>query len=156
MIQSVLISRIAPVLVFAYALYAAPAAYALPSINPPFSASVCLTPADVTGALVGTGANVYSGVPACKALCRRAEADCRHYVNAAAACDQAQIGSDAVYARRQCELVNPTNKLARRNCILAADTAATNDRITVRAERQSAVSTCDTWGMTCENTQGCQ
>jgi hypothetical protein len=81
---------------------------------------------------------------------------CRHYVNSAAACDQAQIGTDAVYARRQCEFVNPTDKLARRSCILAADAAAVNDRITMRTERQSAVITCDTWGMTCENSVGCQ
>jgi hypothetical protein len=114
-----------------------------------------MTPGDVTDAFVGTGANFYNAAPHCQALCRRAEADCRHYVNSAAACDQAQIGTDATYARRQCEVANPTDKLARRSCILAVDTTAVGNRITVRTDRQTAVTTCDTWGMTCENSVGC-
>jgi hypothetical protein len=157
MIKSALVARVAFALSFACAsMLAATAAHAAPAVTPPFDASVCMTPADVTGALVGTGADFYNAAPTCKALCRRAEADCRHYSNSAAACEQAQIGTIAVYARRQCEVANPTDKLARRSCILAVDTTAVNDRLAVRTDRQNAVTTCDTWGMTCENSVGCQ
>ena len=133
------------------ALLAAAAAHAAPPpVQSPFTSSACLQPSDVTDELADPNA-YYAGSPKCESLCKQAGKDCMQYVKLAASCQKAEIGDDAAYAKRECEVENE-HGTATTVCKTEIEHGAADDRSGALADRNTALDTCDAWEHTCEAT----
>ena len=118
------------------------------SVSSPFVQSVCLDPSDVTGALADPN-GYYAASPNCESLCKQARKDCMQYVKAASSCQTAEIGDDAAYAKRECE-VEFEHGTQTSVCKTEIEHAAGDDRKGARASRDAALHTCDDWEHACE------
>lgn len=129
----------------AHAAHAAP-----PTVQSPFTSSPCLTPSDVTAELADPNA-FYAAAPKCQSLCRRAGKDCAQYVKLATACQRAEIGDDAAYAKTECEVENE-HGTATSTCKTEIEHGASSSRSGALEDRNTALDVCDTWEKTCEAT----
>jgi hypothetical protein len=129
--------------------YAVRAGVVLP-VDPPFTDSVCLDPSDVTGALTDPNA-FYAGRPQCESLCKKAGADCAQYVKLASVCQKSEIGDDASYSKKECE-VEFEHGTATTVCKTEIEHGARDARSGALTNRNSALDACDAWEHTCEAT----
>jgi hypothetical protein len=77
--------------------------------------------------------------------------DCAQYVKLAASCQRTEIGDDASYAKRECEVENE-HGTATTTCKTEIEHGAQTDRSTALEDRHTALDVCDTWEHTCEAT----
>jgi hypothetical protein len=120
----------------------------VPAVQSPFTSSACLEPSDVTGALADPNA-YYAGSPKCGSLCKQAGNDCAQYVKLAASCQRAEIGDDASYAKRECEVENE-HGTATTTCKTEIDHGASTSRSGALEDRNNGLDVCDTWEHACE------
>jgi hypothetical protein len=123
---------------------------AAPAVASPFSDDVCLSPSDVTDSLVDPN-GVYAASPKCKSLCKQARSDCAQYVKLAALCQKSEIGDDASYAKKECEVEHEDNGVLKNECKTEIEHSAGGDRSGLQVDRNDALDACDAWEHTCES-----
>ena len=122
-----------------------------PAVTSPFTDDVCLSPSDITESLTDPN-GFYAAAPKCKSLCKQARVDCIQYVKLAASCRKAEIGDDASYAKRECEVEHEDNGVLKKTCKTEIEHSAGDDRGGLLQNRHDALDACDAWEHTCEAT----
>ena len=120
------------------------AAGTLPSLISP---SNCASPF-IAGAMQPPNTFAAAEDKACKALCKRAAAQCKQYAKGALACSLGTAKLDRRYALQNCKLISAT-PTALKECLAGANDAYKGFKLDNAAQAPQVLGECADWGDDC-------
>jgi len=124
---------------------------AIPPVRDPLNATPCISPGAISGYLDDPN-GFYHAAPSCKAMCKKAEGDCKQYVRLSFSCQTSWLADEISYEKKNCEAIYGAGTSDARTCKSGLDADAKADRLDFMAGRDQALTTCEDWDSTCEST----
>jgi hypothetical protein len=116
----------------------------------PFAApGSCRDPGEPVSAMSDPNTAFISAPPkSCLLQCRHTVANCKQFVNAAAACQNTLQNDYLFYAKRFC--IDSFTGTQRKDCLGSFAALVASQKTVIKLSRDADRSACETWGSTCE------
>lgn len=115
----------------------------------PLGAESCNFPNNVLAVMdAPSGVFADSSSKNCHELCKHVVRDCKQYVSDAASCTLALVSDYGFFQKHGCNEFQTGQ--SRKDCLASVGSYVSDQKATIKSERDGFLSMCTDWGATCE------